>query len=150
VKLLWNVKEYEPEELKCVLISGHVQIWFMILQTLSGKYKNHKIWIFRIGCKGGDMFWNGSWKQNTSRFQSRVDHGPQLNNYKKLVELIRNADESEAEALTEEEIRIITRVAKTFPTKQEIIDAAHREDVWKLKGTGEIIPYTDADKLTEI
>jgi len=79
-----------------------------------------------------------------------LPHGPQINNYKELVELIREADESEAEPLTEEETRIITRVAKTFPTKQQVIDAAHREVVWQRKGPGENIPYSDADELTEI
>ena len=64
--------------------------------------------------------------------------------------MIRDADESEAEPLTEDETRIITRVAKTFPTKQQVIDAAHREVVWQRKGPGENIPYSDADELTEI
>jgi putative zinc finger/helix-turn-helix YgiT family protein len=79
-----------------------------------------------------------------------LPHGPQINNYKELVEFIRGANELEAESLTEEEIRIVTRVAKTFPTKQQVIDAAHREIVWRRKGPGENIPYTDADELTEI
>jgi putative zinc finger/helix-turn-helix YgiT family protein len=79
-----------------------------------------------------------------------LPHGPQINNYKELVELIREADESEAEPLTEEEMRIITRVARAFPTKQQVIDAAHREVVWKRKGPGQNIPYSEADELTEI
>ena len=79
-----------------------------------------------------------------------LPHGPQINNYKELVEFIRGANEFDAEPLTEEEIRTITRVAKTFPTKQQIINAAHREVVWRRKGPGEHIPYSDADELTEI
>jgi hypothetical protein len=89
-------------------------------------------------------------KSITGADYAALPHGTQLNNYKELVELIRSADESEAEPLTEEEIRIITRVAKTFPTKQSVIDAAHREVVWRKKGPGEMIPYSDADRLTEI
>jgi len=79
-----------------------------------------------------------------------LPHGPQINNYKELVAFIRGANELEAEPLTKEEMRIITRVAKTFPTKQQVIDAAHREIVWRRKGPGENIPYSDADELTEI
>jgi len=79
-----------------------------------------------------------------------LPHGPQLNNYKELVSLIRAADETEADPLTAEEKRIITRVARTFPTKRLVYDAAHREEAWKSKGSGEAIPYSDADQLTEI
>ncbi|NNK86382.1 MAG: helix-turn-helix domain-containing protein [Desulfobacterales bacterium] len=79
-----------------------------------------------------------------------LPHGPQINNYKELVKFIREANEFDAKPLTEEEIRIITRVAKTFPTKPQVIDAAHREIVWRRKGPGENIPYSDADELTEI
>jgi len=79
-----------------------------------------------------------------------LPHGPQINNFIELVAFIRETNELEAEPLTKEETRIITRVAKTFPTKQQVIDAAHREIVWRGKGPGENIPYSDADKLTEI
>lgn len=79
-----------------------------------------------------------------------LPHGPQLNNYKELVDLIRAADEAEADPLTAEEKRIIIRVARTFPTKRMVFDAAHREDVWKSKDSGETIPYSDAEQLTEI
>ena len=79
-----------------------------------------------------------------------LPHGPQLNNYKELIGLIRDADESTAEPLTPEEKKIIVRVAVTFPTKQSVIDAAHCEEVWKNKSTGVIIPYSDSSKLTEI
>ena len=79
-----------------------------------------------------------------------LPHGPQINNYKELVAFIRGANELEAEPVTKEEMRIITRVAKTFPTKQQVIDAAHREIVWRRKGPGEHILYSDADELTEL
>lgn len=86
----------------------------------------------------------------TGATYAALPYGPQLNNYRELVDLIRNADESKAEPLTSEEQRIISRVARKFPTKQMAIDAAHRELVWKNKSPGTIIPYSDSSKLTEI
>jgi hypothetical protein len=41
-------------------------------------------------------------------------------------------------------------VALVFPSDQQVIDAAHRELIWKEKPTGAMIPYTDAQRLTEI
>ncbi len=79
-----------------------------------------------------------------------LPHGPQLDNYKELVSIIRESDETKAEPLTEEEKRIITRVAVTFPKKQMIMDAVHREKVWKNKRIGAQIPYSHAWHLTEI
>ncbi len=76
--------------------------------------------------------------------------GPQLNNYKELVDLIRDADETKATPLTPEEKRILVRIAKRFPKKRMIIDAAHREEVWKKKSAGTLMPYSGAFELTEI
>ncbi|MBW2368841.1 MAG: DUF4065 domain-containing protein [Deltaproteobacteria bacterium] len=89
-------------------------------------------------------------KSLTGATYAALPFGPQLNNYKELVDDIRNADESKAKPLTQEEKRIIARVAKTFPTKKKIIDAAHRESVWKKKSAGTLMPYSDAAGLTEI
>jgi len=86
----------------------------------------------------------------TGATYAALPHGPQLNNYKELVDLIREADETETEPLTFEEKRILVRVALAFPRKQLIIDAAHREQIYLEKKIGEIIPYSDASKLTEI
>ena len=86
----------------------------------------------------------------TGATYAALPHGPQLNNYKELIDLIREADESTAKPLTMEERKIIMKVALTFPTKQSIYDAVHREAVWKNKATGAIIPYSDSAKLTEI
>jgi len=86
----------------------------------------------------------------TGATYAALPHGPQLNNYKELIDLIREADESKARPLTPEEKKIIVRVALTFPIKQSIVDAAHREEIWKNKAIGVIIPYSDASKLTEI
>jgi len=89
-------------------------------------------------------------KSLTGSTYAKLPHGPQLNNYKELVDLIREADPSEAESLSDEDKMIIGRVAATFPTKRKVIDASHREKVWKDKGAGMLIPYSDASKLSEI
>jgi putative zinc finger/helix-turn-helix YgiT family protein len=79
-----------------------------------------------------------------------LPHGPQLNNYRELVDLIRDADETKAEPLSDDEERIISKVASKFPTKQMVFDASHREIVWKNKTAGANIPYSDSQKLQEI
>lgn len=86
----------------------------------------------------------------TGSTYAALPYGPQLNNYSDLVELIIRADESEAEPLTDEEKSIIVRVAATFTNKQMVYDASHREEVWKNRNPGDLIPYTVAEKLTEI
>ncbi|MBU1054328.1 MAG: helix-turn-helix domain-containing protein [Proteobacteria bacterium] len=86
----------------------------------------------------------------TGATYAALPFGPQLNNYNELISLIRAADETKAETLTEEEKRIIIKVAAAFPRKKMAYDAAHREQVWKKRNTGALIPYTDASELTEI
>jgi len=86
----------------------------------------------------------------TGATYAALPHGPQINNYKELLGDIMGADEKEAEALNDTERRIIRRVAMAFPSDQQVIDAAHKELIWKEKSTGAMIPYTDANRLTEI
>ena len=76
--------------------------------------------------------------------------GPQLNNYKDLVEGIIKSNEKQAEPLTEEEKLIIEKVARAFPNTRSVFNASHRETVWKEKSTGNTIPYSDAYRLTEL
>ena len=83
----------------------------------------------------------------TGATYARLPKGPQLNNYRDLVDLIREADETRAESLTSEEKRIITRVSKAFSQKQMMYQAVHDEKIWKKRTNGAIIPYTDADEL---
>jgi putative zinc finger/helix-turn-helix YgiT family protein len=73
--------------------------------------------------------------------------GPQLNNYRELVDSIRQAKDTEAEALTDHEMRIITRIAMAFPDNQSILRASHDEEIYKSKNPGELIPYIDAKHL---
>jgi len=76
--------------------------------------------------------------------------GPQLNNYNYLVDEIRSADENSDEPLTREEVKIINRIAKPFPSDRSVLDAAHREKIWQSASTGAPIPYSDSARLTEI
>ncbi len=86
----------------------------------------------------------------TGATYAALPYGPQLNNYRDLLPSIKDADEKDAEPLSAEEKRIIARVAKTFPQKRMIIDAAHKETIWKRKSPGMIIAYTDSEELLEI
>jgi len=79
-----------------------------------------------------------------------LPYGPQLNNYRDVLDEIKNADESSAEPITEEEAKIIEKIVIAFPREQMVYDAAHRESVWKTTPVGKAIPYTVAHELTEI
>jgi putative zinc finger/helix-turn-helix YgiT family protein len=86
----------------------------------------------------------------TGATYAALPHGPQLNNYSDLVDLIREADEDEAESLTEQEERILARIARTFPSEQSIYKAVHKERAYLSKKNGELIPYTAAESVTAI
>jgi putative zinc finger/helix-turn-helix YgiT family protein len=96
------------------------------------------------------LAFNMTGQSMTGAAYAALPHGPQLNNYAELVDLIRDSDENEVEPLSEVEIRIIQRVASTFPDKRAVYDASHEELVWKEKPDGRLIPYTDAIRLTQI
>ena len=83
----------------------------------------------------------------TGATYARLPHGPQLNNYSDLIPLIIDSDESEADPLSDHEIRVIKRVAMTFPTDQSIYKAVHIEESYTARKDGELIPYTDAEKI---
>jgi hypothetical protein len=84
----------------------------------------------------------------TGSTYAALPYGPQLNNYKDLIQDIIEADESEAKPLSQEEKRIITRIAMKFPEERIAYDAAHKERIWKKQPNGAIIPYTDSAELT--
>ncbi len=83
----------------------------------------------------------------TGATYASLPYGPQLNNYKDLIEDIIKADESKADPLSREEKRIITRIAMKFPEERMAYNAAHKEKIWKRQPNGAIIPYTDSAKL---
>lgn len=85
----------------------------------------------------------------TGSTYAALPFGPQLNNYRDLIEDIMGAAESSAVSLTKEEKKIIARVAMKFPREQMVYDAAHREKIWKEKPNGSIIPYPDSSELTQ-
>ncbi len=86
----------------------------------------------------------------TGATYAALPYGPQLNNYRELIDEIKKADESKAEPLSPEEIRILERIVRRFPNERSIFDAAHREPIWKEKKPGELIPYTDANRIEAV
>jgi len=84
----------------------------------------------------------------TGSTYAALPYGPQLNNYKDLIEDIMKADESTAKTLSPGEKKIITRIALKFPEERMIYEAAHKERIWKRQPNGAIIPYTDSAELT--
>jgi putative zinc finger/helix-turn-helix YgiT family protein len=86
----------------------------------------------------------------TGATYAALPHGPQLNNYRELVPLIKEADETEADPLSEHEERILARIAKAFPSDQAVFRAAHEEQAYMSKKNGALIPYTDADSIAAV
>ncbi len=86
----------------------------------------------------------------TGASYAALPYGPQLNNYTDLVKPIKASDVNTSEPLSDEESRIIHKVADKFPNEQDIYDAAHREKIWMEADTGALIPYSLAHELTEI
>lgn len=86
----------------------------------------------------------------TGSTYAALPHGPQINNYAELIELIRQADETEEEPLTDHEQEILHRIAMAFPTNKTVYDASHRDDAYKSKRIGTLIPYSDAHTVTGI
>ena len=86
----------------------------------------------------------------TGASYAAIPYGPQLNNYRELLEDIKQADTRVTTPLSEEELRIVQRVAEQFPDEHAVYDAAHREKVWREARTGALIPYSSAHELTGI
>lgn len=86
-------------------------------------------------------------KSMTGATYAHLPFGPQLNNYKDLLDEIINAETSEAEQLSSEEIDIIKRISKAFPESRMIFDAAHKEPAWLETSNGELISYIWSDQI---
>jgi putative zinc finger/helix-turn-helix YgiT family protein len=84
----------------------------------------------------------------TGATYAALPQGPQLNNYRELVSFIRQAHEDQAESLSEQELRILSRIAMAFPSDQAVYRAAHKEQAYKTKRNGELIPYSEAESIT--
>ncbi|MEA2039868.1 MAG: DUF4065 domain-containing protein [Thermodesulfobacteriota bacterium] len=87
-------------------------------------------------------------KSMTGAAYAALPYGPQLNNYVDLIDEIKNSDESSADPLSNDEIRIIEKITKAFPVERMVYDAAHREAVWKKTPIGVTIPYSSSDEIT--
>lgn len=96
------------------------------------------------------MSFRDSGRSITGATYAALPQGPQLNNYAELIEHIRTADETIEEPLSDQEQRIIRRIAKTFPGNKAVYDASHDEPAWKSKDFGMLIPYADAETLITI
>jgi len=79
-----------------------------------------------------------------------LPQGPQLDNYRDLIDEIIESDENETDPLENEEIDIIQKIAEKFPEKWDAFNASHREEVLKNIKIGGPIYYTYANNLTEI
>ena len=86
----------------------------------------------------------------TGASYAAITFGPQLNNYKDLIQPIKAAESKDAEPLSEEEIRILKQIINKFPEEEMVYEAAHREKIWKETPIGALIPYSCAHELTEI
>ncbi|MEF8943607.1 MAG: type II TA system antitoxin MqsA family protein [Desulfohalobiaceae bacterium] len=86
----------------------------------------------------------------TGASYAAIPCGPQLNNYKDLLQPIKESDPQQAQELSDEELRIIHRVAEQFPDEEQIYQAAHRERIWQESRMGALIPYSSAQDLQKI
>ena len=86
----------------------------------------------------------------TGSSYAAITYGPQLNNYRDLIDPIKASDENEADPLTVEELRILKQIVEKFPEEQIVFDAAHREKIWLEAKTGALMPYSCAHELIEI
>lgn len=86
----------------------------------------------------------------TGATYAAITYGPQLNNYRDLIDEIMKADTDSAEPLTIEEEQIIKAIAAKFPVPNQVYDAAHREQAWAKQSIGSIIPYSSSRILTEV
>jgi putative zinc finger/helix-turn-helix YgiT family protein len=85
----------------------------------------------------------------TGATYANLPYGPQLNNYKDLLDEIRKSDVSETENLTDSELDIISEIAQKFPEDRMVYDAAHKEPAWLQTTTGELISYSWANKIED-
>ena len=86
----------------------------------------------------------------TGASYAALTYGPQMNNYKDLLQPIKESDSTQAEPLSTHELAIIKRIAETFPSNEDVYQAAHQERTWQEAPTGSLLAYSSAHELTEI
>jgi len=89
-------------------------------------------------------------KSMTGATYAALPFGPQLNNYRDLIDEIKAADENSAVALSNEELRIIQKICEKMPTERRVYEAAHSETIWKKTAIGALIPYPLSEKIVSI
>ena len=52
--------------------------------------------------------------------------------------------------MSNDELRIIDKIAAKFPDEQMVYDAAHQERIWKETAIGALILYSRASELTKV
>jgi len=88
-------------------------------------------------------------KSMTGATYAALPYGPQLNNYRDLIDEIKAAEYS-AITLSNEELRIIQKICEKFPTERTVYEAAHSETIWKETAIGAVISYNLSSRLTEM
>lgn len=86
----------------------------------------------------------------TGASYAALPYGPQMNNYKDLLDPIKESDITQAEPLSTQELAIIKSIADAFPEDEDVYQAAHREEAWLDAPMGSLLVYSSAHKLTEI
>ena len=127
-----------------------IRFFESILNTILLKKNDKMLYVAKYLWYGDFCAYRYIKKSITGATYAALPLGPQLNNYRDLINEIQKSDEAQAEPLTGEEKRILNNVAKAFPECRMVYDAAHREVIWKNKTIGTIIPYSDAAELTEL
>jgi len=131
-----------------------IKLVFMELENALGKRllkKNDKMLFAAKYLWYADMLAHRETGQSmTGATYAALPLGPQLNNYRELIEDIMKENPLTAEPLSAEEKRILTRIALKFPREQLVFRAAHGEPAWKKKSNGQLIPYTDSSELTAL
>jgi putative zinc finger/helix-turn-helix YgiT family protein len=138
-------REFSLNRIK--LVAGHFEI---LLKEKLLKKGDKFLFLAKYLWYADMLAFRGLGRSMTGATYAALPYGPQLNNYRDLVDAIRDSDKAEAEPLSEEELRIIRNVSDHFPQKQMVYDAAHRERVWAETPTGALISYSCASDLTEI
>ena len=69
----------------------------------------------------------------TGASYAAIKYGPQLNNYRDLIDSVRASDENLAEPLSDDELRLLKMIVEKFPDEQMAYDAAHRARIYGKK-----------------
>ena len=138
-------REFSIPRVKLVLIGFESCLGFRILK------KNDKMLFATKYLWYADMAaYRDIGTSMTGATYAALPYGPQLNNYKDLLDVIKKSDVEKAEPLTSEEESLIMKICKAFPIEDNVYEAAHKEAIWKSAAIGAIISYSRAVELSGI